>query len=285
MLTSVTVRRALVALLLAVPLVATGGTAQAAACSGSTGVTVVVQFPDGHTQTGCAPGDPSSGTSALTSAGFSYTLVTGQAFVCQINSAPESTCARIPPANAYWAYFHAKRGGSWSYSSTGATSYDPAPGSVEGWRFGNGAKPSTAPPGAATPKPTPTPKPKPAPKPTTKPSPASNPAATASAGPSTKGSTTAGAARTKAVQATAKARSSVTAAAKAKATARKAAVAEAKASVSAAPADQPSTVAAPLVHTAPDPQQHGGNVPWLWGLAGLVVVGGAAGAVTFARRH
>ena len=67
--------------------------------------------------------------------------------VCRINGYPESDpCVRMPPADAYWAFFHAKRGGSWTYSSTGVTSYDPAPGTVVGFRFGSGQQPRTAPP-------------------------------------------------------------------------------------------------------------------------------------------
>lgn len=274
MLTLSIARRALVALLLAVPLVATGGTAQAAACSGSTGVTVVVQFTGG-TVTACAPGDPSSGTQALTSAGFSVTFVNGRPFVCKINAQPSNqTCGGTPPADAYWAYFHAKRGGSWSYSSTGAASYDPAPGSVEGWRFGSGAKPSTAPPAAP-------PKPKPAPKPTPKPSTAGIPTASASAAatdtPSAKAEKSK-AAQKKAAQRKAAAKN-----------ARKKKVAEkqpaASVSVAAPATSSTADAASPVDQTAAQQAEGGGNVPWLWGLVGLVAIGGAAGAVTLVRRR
>lgn len=166
-------RTLLAALLLggsAVPAaLALAGPAEAAACSGTSGVTVVVQFPDGHTETGCAPGDPSSGSQALQSAGFSVAYVSGSGFVCRIDGAPASDpCDRTPPKSAYWAYFHAQPGGSWSYSSSGAGGYNPKPGSVEGWRFGDGDAPSTAPPGGAAP---PTPKPSTTPKPTPRPTP------------------------------------------------------------------------------------------------------------------
>jgi cytoskeletal protein RodZ len=269
-LTSATVRRALVALLLAVPLVATGGTAQAAACSGTSGVTVVVQFTS-STVTSCAPGNPSTGTQALTSAGFSVTYVNGQAFVCKINGQPSNqTCGRTPPADAYWAYFHGKRGGSWTYSSTGASTYDPAPGSVEGWRFGDGAKPSSAPPPAVV---------KPKPKPSSKPT----PAGTASASPTAKGTPTANAERTRA----AKQKAAKQKAAKQKAKHKKdaaRATASASASASATPTSATADAAAPVDQDV-STQKQGGNVPWLWGLVGLVVIGGAAGAVTLVRRH
>ncbi len=95
--------------------------------------------------------------------------------VCRINGYPSSDpCVRMPPGDAYWAFFHAKRGGSWVYSSSGVASYDPAPGSVVGFRFGSGQQPGIAPPAATkTSAPTPTKttsKPKPTtskPKPTT----------------------------------------------------------------------------------------------------------------------
>jgi len=65
----------------------------------------------------------------------------------RINGYPSSDpCVRMPPAGAYWAFFHAKRGGSWVYSSSGVASYDPAPGTVVGFRFGSGQKPRVAPP-------------------------------------------------------------------------------------------------------------------------------------------
>jgi hypothetical protein len=267
--------RGLFALLLAVPLVATGGTAQAAACSGSSGVTVVVQFPD-HTETGCAPGDPTSGANALKAAGFSVTPVVGKPFVCQINATPNSSCSNIPPADAYWAYFHAKRGGSWDYSSQGAWSSNPAPGSVEGWRFGDGARPTTQPPPAAA-----TPKPKPKPSPTQHTSAKPAPTASASPGADARGTAAAKAAKTKVAKAQA------SKAAKVKAVAKKKAVAEARASTTlpASPATSQSAGAAGPVDQSAPGQQGGGNVPWLWGLVGLVVVGGAAGAVTLARRH
>ncbi|ASW55374.1 hypothetical protein [Plantactinospora sp. KBS50] len=128
--------------------------AQAAACTGTSGVTVVVDFAalGGGVQVGCAPGDPATGLAALQSAGFTVTGTArwGLAFVCRINGKPTSAtepCVNTPPATAYWSYWHASgSGAAWSYSSSGASSYNPAPGSVEGWAFGAGAAPSiTAP--------------------------------------------------------------------------------------------------------------------------------------------
>ncbi|MFJ6673533.1 hypothetical protein ACIQMJ_20695 [Actinosynnema sp. NPDC091369] len=130
-------------------------TAQAADCAG---VTVVVDFRSlgGGVQTGCAPGDPATGTAALTAAGFGYTFASRQpGFVCRINGKPSSDpCVTTSPTTAYWGYWHGRPGGSWVYSNTSASAYDPAPGSVEGWSFGAGEQPGIAPP-APAPQPTP----------------------------------------------------------------------------------------------------------------------------------
>jgi hypothetical protein len=133
------------------PKVALAGTA--GHCPGSTGVTVFVDFTafGQGTQTRCAPGTPSTGIDALTQAGFTPAGTTkyGLAFVCRINNLPstaQQACVTTPPATAYWAYYHANAGATtWSYSSSGPSSYHPAQGSIEGWAFGNGATPSKTP--------------------------------------------------------------------------------------------------------------------------------------------
>ena len=134
--------------------------AEAAACSGSSGVTVVVDYGAlGGIQVGCAAGDPSSGLGALNAAGFSTTGTRkdGPGYVCRINGVPASDpCVVTPPTTAYWSYWHAPRDGAWTYGSTGAAGYDPAPGSVEGWAFGSGARPGIAAPAAPAPPPAPT---------------------------------------------------------------------------------------------------------------------------------
>lgn len=158
---------ALAALTAGVALTVTGGVdapeAEAAACSGTTGVTVVVDFRalGGSVRVDCAPGDPASGLAALQGAGFSYAYVPRQpGLVCQINGLP-NPCNNAP-TTAYWSYWHAQRGGSWTYSNSGAGSRNPAPGTVEGWAFGAGQPPGVAPPAPAQPPPATT---KPAPKP------------------------------------------------------------------------------------------------------------------------
>lgn len=116
------------------------------ACPRGKGVTVVVDFGP-TTSVKCATGDPRSGLAALTGAGFKVVMV--QRFpgaVCRINGIPSRTqeaCVVMPPSTRYWSYWHAVRGGRWIYSTSGAASYDPKPGTVEGWSFGAGKPPST----------------------------------------------------------------------------------------------------------------------------------------------
>ena len=148
-------RRALTALaVVGLVLASAPLTAQAAGCAG---VTVVVDFRSlgGGVQTGCAPGDPATGTAALAAAGFGYTFASRQpGFVCRINGKPSSDpCVTTSPTTAYWGYWHGRPGGSWTYSNTSAGAHDPAPGSVEGWSFGAGEQPGIAPP-APAPEPT-----------------------------------------------------------------------------------------------------------------------------------
>lgn len=116
-----------------------------AACPRGSGVSVVVDF--GATEsTRCATGDPTSGLAALKGAGFTVTMVARfPGAVCRINGIPKpakDACVVMPPATAYWSYWHALRGGTWTYSTSGAGSYDPKPGTVEGWAYGAGKPPS-----------------------------------------------------------------------------------------------------------------------------------------------
>jgi len=127
--------------------------ADAAACTPGTGVTVVVDFTAFGlgVQTGCRLGDPPTGLNALQGAGFTVTGTQrwGLAFVCRINGQPtpaQDPCVNTPPLTAYWSYWHGTPGGTWTYSSVGASSYNPAIGTVEGWRYGSGQAPSITPP-------------------------------------------------------------------------------------------------------------------------------------------
>lgn len=170
-------------------LVATAAPSHAAACSSTNGVTVVVQSSSG-TSVRCAGGDPSSAWSALQGAGHSLTPV--QRFpdaLCRIDGYPASDpCVNMPPASAYWSFWHAPSGGSWTYSQVGIKGWNPKPGSSVGFRFGAGSPPSVAPATASAPAPTTA-----APKPTTAaPKPTSTPRRTTAAPGATTGGTSAG---------------------------------------------------------------------------------------------
>jgi hypothetical protein len=146
---------AALAAVLATPLTASAATGPAAAnseaaaaCTSTTkGVTVVVDFTKlhGKIETACDPSNPKTGLAALTGAGFSYTFVPRYpGFVCTIDKLPNP--CNGAPATAYWSYWHATRHGKWVYSDTGAGTYHPAPGSVQGWAFGSGQAPGISPP-------------------------------------------------------------------------------------------------------------------------------------------
>ena len=264
-------------------LVVVAAPASAAACSGTTGVTVVVDTGS-SISTKCASGDPSSALKALTSAGFSvaYPQQYPGSVVCRINGYPASdACVRMPPAAAYWALFHAKRGGSWAYSSSGVASYDPSPGSVVGFRFGSGQQPGIAPPAATkTSAPTPTktvpkPKPKPttaAPKPTTPK--ATTPKATSGAAPPAQaGSASSPPAK---VQATPTPSASATASASARPTS------SATDTSSASPSETASDLAA--APTSTDADDGGGPGTLIAGAALVALVAGGAGWAAWKRR-
>lgn len=116
-----------------------GGVAPAAAAVECVGVVVDARLLGGGVRTGCASGDPRSGLDALTRAGFSYAFVPRQpGLVCQIDGLPE--CSRTT-ATTYWSYWHRAPGSSrWTYSTQGAASFDPKPGSVEAWVWQDGGR-------------------------------------------------------------------------------------------------------------------------------------------------
>jgi hypothetical protein len=147
-------RAALLTVLAGTALAVPAAPAAAAACTDSSGVTVVVDFASlgGGTQTGCTSGDPSSGLAALRATGHTPTRAAQEPgyFLCRIDGKPANDpCQRTSPANAYWSYWHGKPGGSWTYSDLGPADYNPAPGTVEGWAFGAGKPPSSPPPRAS----------------------------------------------------------------------------------------------------------------------------------------
>jgi hypothetical protein len=91
---------------------------------------------------------------ALRDAGFTTSgdAHDGPDFVCRIGlvdrsgsgepTAAQVPCTVTPPPTQTWAYWHADPGAtSWTYSSLGAASYDPPPGSIDAWSFGGQSVP------------------------------------------------------------------------------------------------------------------------------------------------
>jgi hypothetical protein len=142
-----TVGAAAVVAIAAAGLLGAAPPARAAGCSAPS-VAVVVDFSHfgGGIQRGCvAPGRTGLQTLAAV---FAVTQVQREpGFVCRINGLPPKTqdsCVNTPPGNAYWAYFHGRAGSGWVYSSAGAATYVPPPGTVDGWAFGSGAPPGVS---------------------------------------------------------------------------------------------------------------------------------------------
>ena len=260
-------------------LVVVAAPASAAACSGTSGVTVVVDT-GGSTSTKCASGDPSSALKALTAAGFSVTYPQQYpgSVVCRINGYPEKDpCVRMPPGNAYWAFFHAKRGGSWVYSSNGVASYDPAPGTVVGFRFGSGQKPGIAPPAAPKPsKPTPT-------KTTSKPAPTTT---TSAPKPTTPKQTSGPTKTTPGSTGSAPATTTPPASPSASASGTASTSAGPSASASDAGSASPSPSETDLAAAPTSADAEGGSGPGTFLVGGVLValVGGAAGWAAWKRR-
>jgi hypothetical protein len=129
-------------------LVPAAGPPAAAAVEDCDGVWVVVDARQlgGSVTTRCSPGDPSDGVQALEGAGHRVDYVPGQpGFICQLDQRP-NPCPGVPPEDAYWSYWHADPGAGWVYSNRGALVRDPARGTAEGWRFGDGSQPPPPPP-------------------------------------------------------------------------------------------------------------------------------------------
>lgn len=146
--------RTMIARLGLTALLATGGLAaatpaQAAGCSGSEGVTVVVQHGS-STRAECADGDPKDAGEALESAGFTVQTVQADArMLCTIDGAPKTSCATAPEAETFWGFFTASEGGDWTFADQGVFELDPEPGTTLGFRFGDGSEPTMSPDEAA----------------------------------------------------------------------------------------------------------------------------------------
>jgi hypothetical protein len=112
---------------------------------------LVLQFPDGTTQTYCIPftGDSISGLDILLKTGLDVKVEAYGglgAEICQIGATgcdyPNQPCAcqSFGPGGVYWSYHHLS-GGQWRASVLGAGSYRVHNGDVEGWAWSDGKPP------------------------------------------------------------------------------------------------------------------------------------------------
>lgn len=170
--------------------VATPAPARAAACSGSSGVTVVVDFNSlgGGVQGACvADGGGRTASALLPAAGFPLTYAQRQpGFVCRVSGVPTSDpCVNTAPADAYWGLWWSDgTDGAWTYSSFGAGSLRVPDGGYVAFAWddkGGQDRPSYDPVARAQPAPPsqapqPTQQPQPSQPPTQQPAPAPQPA-------------------------------------------------------------------------------------------------------------
>jgi hypothetical protein len=125
---------------------ATVGPAAAAACSGATGVTVVVDrgaLGGGIDQVCNGSGGGNTATTLFTDSGFSLTYVQQTpGFVCRINGQPASDpCVKTPPSDAYWGLWWSDgTSGSWTYASVGAGSLTVPDGGYVAFAWQSGSK-------------------------------------------------------------------------------------------------------------------------------------------------
>ncbi|MHB1137393.1 MAG: hypothetical protein ACYC2O_00460 [Microthrixaceae bacterium] len=114
--------------------------------SGQVAVALVVDDSTSAPSERCVVvGGRATGYDVLIAAG--HTLRIEMGFLCAIDGVPATGCGNRPDFNgAYWRYFHAAPGGSWSYSSVGGGGYRmPDRCAVEGWRFASSASEAVAP--------------------------------------------------------------------------------------------------------------------------------------------
>ncbi|APU15664.1 MULTISPECIES: hypothetical protein [Actinoalloteichus] len=167
---SLSVRRRLLTGLFAGSLLLFGGTAVAAVpaaaptaddsvtvawtdgpCTGTTGVTVVVDFTGhagGDVVRRCTDGDPATAFAALTDVDVAPEHGIGQGetgpyqYLCRIDGLPSATadaCDGFLPNAPYWAFWVPDvAGDAWGYADEGVDTYDPPLGDVLGFSFGAG---------------------------------------------------------------------------------------------------------------------------------------------------
>ena len=124
--------------------------AHAAACTGGTGVTVVV-----GSSVGCDANGGGPAASNFADAGHQLRYASGApGFVCRVDGAPASDpCVEASPVDAYWGLFWSDgKKGTWTYSSLGVTSLKVPQGGSVAFVFQDSSSrtwPSVKPPVAA----------------------------------------------------------------------------------------------------------------------------------------
>lgn len=111
---------------------------------------IVIQFPDGNTQTYCLEfeSDTITGLDLLLKTGLEVKVEAQGlgALICSIGATgcdyPAQTCVcqSYGPGGVYWTYHHLVQG-RWRASITGAGTYKVKPGDVEGWAWSSGSPP------------------------------------------------------------------------------------------------------------------------------------------------
>lgn len=183
-------------------------------CTTATGVTIVVDFQElgGGTVVRCVENvtEGTTGLQVLHLAGLSPegTIKEGPSFVCRVAGRPSATetlpvtgtdgyretCVQAAPDSAFWSYWHADNGGSWTFSNYGASAREVIIGGYEGWSFSlNNTGSSNPAPGVKpyhdVPKPSPSAKPTTPPPSTAQPAPTAKPSTTKAAPSPTRSST------------------------------------------------------------------------------------------------
>ncbi len=127
--------------LLASTVVAAAAVVSGASAASATArhIGIVVRYANGHVSAGCT----TVGGNGLQVLERKHTVTMGtqqySGFVLEI----DGTGTSRPDNTHYWSYWHSSGRGGWTYASSGAGSYTPKAGTVEGWSYVNGQ--STAP--------------------------------------------------------------------------------------------------------------------------------------------
>jgi hypothetical protein len=147
----------------AVGLLATALLGVPASPAGCAGVTVVVEPAQQRPQVACVPARPEQSAAEVFEAA-GHRLARVQRFpgaVCQVDGAPaDAACVAMPPADAYWGFFHAAED-EWSYATLGVDSVVPAAGEsvALAWQDTSAPEPPDASPAAQAPETTTEPQP------------------------------------------------------------------------------------------------------------------------------